>query len=141
MGFAVDALKLDDTRGEDLELFAPELFADADVMEVALTHGFTLRFASSATRSNRDAVYHTVRRRGMELQYAAKELCADRTIVHAAVQQDGLALQYATMQIRNERKITLAAVKQNFQAKNFVGAHLKEDDAFSYGNSTSTSEH
>merc|ERR1712232_38352 len=135
--FALDVLKLD---GMHLGLFAPELFADAEVMNMALRHRFTLDLASVELRSNRDAVYHTVRRRGIELEHAAKELCADRKIVYAAVQQDGLALQYATVILRNERKIALAAVKQNWNAKNFVGAHLKEDVAFSFGSSNLTSE-
>lgn len=136
--FALDVLKLD---GMHLGRFAPELFADAEVMDVALRHGFTLHLASVDLRGNRDAVYHTVRRRGIELQYAAKELCADRKIVYAAVHQEGLALQYANVILRNERKIALAAVKQNWNAKSFVGAHLKEDCAFSFGSMNLTSEH
>jgi len=84
-----------------------------EAIKLVQNDGLNLQNASEELKSD-PKVLEAVKQNGRALQFASADLKGDKDVVLAAVQQDGESLQYASQELQRDPEVVLAAANPHF---------------------------
>ena len=96
-------------NAEAINYASTELQAEIELIDIAISHGWSLRVGKWSQRQSKSIVMAVVQKDGTQLRFASDELTDDKDIVLAAIQNNVRAFYYASQALKRDPDVKRAA--------------------------------